>query len=61
MDIDYPVTCLLLSGKKIDMNTCFDIHMVVEDGAPKHTAPEESYKLEDYVEICLHCKYHRND
>ncbi len=60
MDIKYPVPCPLI-GRKIDMNVCFDIHMVVEQCAPKHTAPEEIIAIPNYADICKNCKYHRND
>lgn len=60
-NIVYPVTCPLMNDKKIDEDTCFDIHMVVHGGTPKWTAPEEIYEKSNYEEICFNCKYHRYD
>ncbi|NLS84154.1 MAG: hypothetical protein GXZ14_00870 [Ruminococcaceae bacterium] len=60
MNINYPVECPLM-GKKIDMDTCFDIHMVVCGDAPKWTAPAEIYATADYVGVCNACQYHRDD
>ena len=60
MEIKYPVQCPLM-GCKIDMGTCFDIHMVVCNQAPKWTAPKEIYEFENYVDICNKCPYHRDD
>lgn len=61
MDIEYPVKCPLMGNREIDMDTCFDIHMVVEGTAPKHTAPQDIFKHENYAVICNECKFHRND
>ena len=61
MDIKYPVCCPLMGGQKIDIGTCFDIHMVVCGEAPKYTAPKEIYSHKDYENICNSCQYHRND
>lgn len=61
MDIRYPVSCPLLDGRKIDMDTCFDIHMVVCGEAPRWTAPSGIYEKEDYVNICNSCEFHRDD
>lgn len=45
----------------IDEGTCFDIHMVIEDGAPKWTAPEKAMNNLNFKEICLKCPNHRED
>lgn len=37
---------------------CFDIHSVVEDGAPRCTAPEKAVRTKDFEKICLHCRHH---
>jgi hypothetical protein len=58
--INYPVECPLMN-KKIEENTCFDIHMVVSGEAPKYTAPEEIFNVLNYQSVCKNCKYHRND
>lgn len=50
-----------LMGELIDEGTCFDIHMVIEDGAPSWTAPEKAVKNPKLKEICLKCPNHRND
>ncbi|MFI3231200.1 MAG: hypothetical protein R3Y29_06610 [bacterium] len=50
-----------LMDEVIEYIVCFDIHMVVERLAPKWTAPEKIYKIEDYENICLNCKNHRFD
>lgn len=61
MDINYPVLCPLMGGKEIDINTCFDIHMVVSSEAPEYTAPQEIYRHSDYRAVCNACPNHRND
>lgn len=64
MIINYPVKCDLLDNEPIDMDTCFDIHMVVAKQAPKWTAPERIFTNRNETEvyaICNKCKYHRND
>lgn len=64
MNINYPVKCDLLNSDLIDMDTCFDIHMVVAEQAPKWTAPERIFENRDEAEvrsICNKCRYHRND
>lgn len=61
MDINYPVNCPLMGNKPIDMDTCFDIHMVVRGEAPIRTAPAEIFDSADFAEICNRCKYHRED
>lgn len=60
MDIKYPVHCPLM-GKEIDMNTCFDIHVVVEGAAPKWVAPKKIYETKNYEEVCNSCQFHRDD
>lgn len=60
MDIKYPVDCPLMETK-IDMDECFDIHMVVEGWAPTYTAPRKATEKEGYKDICLNCPFHRND
>ena len=60
MEIQYPVPCPLM-GRKIDDDTCFDIHCVVEGGTPLYVAPKEIFQYKNYREICLACQYHRDD
>lgn len=60
MDIEYPVMCPLMMAT-IDMNICFDIHMVVAGEAPVWTAPIEATSVEKFKEICKTCQYHRED
>lgn len=50
-----------LTQKMIDDVECFDIHMVVEGGAPEFTSPKEAVQRPDYKEICLRCPHHRDD
>lgn len=50
-----------LMGETIDDAICFDIHMVVDGGAPEFTAPEKAVKTPGYRDICLNCKNHRDD
>ena len=45
----------------IDDAICFDIHMVVDGGAPEYTAPEKAIQTPGYKDICLNCPNHRND
>lgn len=61
MDIKYPVSCPLMGGKHIDEIICFDIHSVVDAGAPKYTAPQIAVCRDDFKEICRNCQYHRDD
>lgn len=60
MEIEYPVPCPLME-EKIDIGTCFDIHMVVERAAPAYTAPKKAVNTDNFREICLACPYHRDD
>lgn len=50
-----------LMGKSIEEVECFDIHMVVEGGAPEFTAPEKAVQTPGFREICLNCPNHRFD
>ena len=61
MDIKYPVFCPLMDNELIEEEVCFDIHMVVDAGAPERTAPAKATSKERYKEICRNCKYHRDD
>ena len=61
MDIEYPVKCPLLGNQLVEMDVCFDIHMVVCGEAPRYTAPREIYEHEDFENICERCQYHRDD
>ncbi len=54
------VDCPLM-GEAIDDVICFDIHMVVEGGAPESTAPKKAIQTSGYKEICLKCPNHRED
>lgn len=59
--IKYPINCPLMDNDLIDEGTCFDIHMVVSGEAPRFTVPEKIFHKNNYVEICMKCKYHRFD
>lgn len=61
VDFEYPVRCPLMGNAPIEMDVCFDIHMVVLGEAPRWTAPDEIYKTPDYVDVCNNCQFHRND
>lgn len=50
-----------LMGESIDDAVCFDIHMVVDGGAPEFTAPEKAIQTPRFREICLKCPNHRED
>lgn len=54
------VKCPLMEAV-IDDVVCFDIHMVVDGGAPEYTAPEKAVRTPGYKEICLKCPNHRDD
>lgn len=60
MDIKYPVNCPLI-GKEIDEETCFDIHCVVDGGAPDDIAPEEVFNDKNFRDTCKACVFHRDD
>lgn len=61
MDINYPVSCPLMDNELIEEEICFDIHMVVDAGAPERTAPAKAVNTDGFREICRKCKYHRDD
>ncbi|MBQ3257818.1 MAG: hypothetical protein IJA67_10440 [Oscillospiraceae bacterium] len=61
MVINYPVKCPLMNEQEIPEEVCFDIHGVVDWGAPKHTAPNEAFSQDGYKEICRSCQFHRDD
>lgn len=44
----------------IEDEDCFDVHMVIE-GAPERTALKKIVDTQDYKNICLNCKYHKNE
>lgn len=50
-----------LMGEEIDVAICFDICMVVDDGAPKWTVPQRAFDSYDYEKICSKCPNHRDD
>lgn len=54
------VECPLMEDT-IDDVVCFDIHMVVDGGAPEFTAPEKAVQTPGFREICLKCPNHRED
>lgn len=54
------VNCPLMEAV-IDDVICFDIHMVVDGGAPEYTAPKKATQTSGYKEICLKCPNHRED
>lgn len=54
------IDCPLMESD-IDDVICFDIHMVVDGGAPEYTAPEKAIQVPGYREICLRCPHHRED
>lgn len=45
--------------KKIEDSICFDISMVAEGIAPPRTAPTAAISVENFKEICLNCKNHK--
>lgn len=61
MDIKYPVVCPLMDNEKIEEEICFDIHSVVDAGAPKYTAPDLAMEKKNFKEICRTCPFHRYD
>ena len=61
MDIKYPVRCPLMDNEFIEEEICFDIHSVVDAGAPKYTAPKKAVSKESFQDICRECPYHRYD
>lgn len=54
------VKCPLMEDT-IDDVICFDIHMVVDGGAPEYTAPKKVVQTPGFREICLRCPNHRDD
>ena len=54
------VMCPLME-KEIEDSLCFDISMVSEGMAPERTVDTKIRKIQNYKEICLRCKNHRND
>ena len=61
MDIRYPVACPLMGGEEITGEVCFDIHSVVDAGAPKWSAPSKAMNTPNFEQICRECPYHRDD
>ncbi len=55
------MSCPLVNGEIIHYPECFDVHCVLEDGAPKWTAREDMFNHEDWKDICLKCPYHYHD
>ena len=48
-------------NKIINQRDCFDVQMVIQDGAPEHTALKEIINNKEYKKICRNCKYYRED
>lgn len=61
MAIKYPVKCPLMDGSEIEEEICFDIHGVVDWGAPTYTAPNRAVSKDGFKEICRSCPNHRDD
>lgn len=58
--MEFNVFCPLM-GMKIENEICFDISMVVDDGAPDWSAPKEALLVPNFKEICTKCPSHRDD
>lgn len=54
MKIDCP-----LMKDLIDDEICFDITMVAEGMSPERTIPKLVRDIQDYKQICLSCKFHK--
>jgi len=50
-----------LMKSDIENGICFDIQMVVQDGAPIWTAPEKAVAIENFKAICKACERYRED
>ena len=61
MEIKYPVCCPLMDNQYIEEEICFDVHCVVDAGAPQYIAPKIVVTKENFKEICKKCPYHRDD
>lgn len=60
MESDRVVFCPILN-RQIKVAVCFDICMVVDDGAPEWSAPGEALAVPGFREICSSCPNHRED
>lgn len=47
-----------LVDKVISTDECFDICMVIEDGAPRRTAPAGAFDKDNCETVCQNCPYH---
>lgn len=48
-----------IAGRVIDDAECFDVHMVVEEGAPLWSAPQDIVNMPDFRQQCLSCPHHQ--
>lgn len=53
------VFCPLLETDLDTNGLCFDISMVVDGISKKSEAPKEIFKIKNYKEICINCRYHK--
>ena len=47
-----------IAGRLIDDRECFDVHMVIEEGAPLWSAPQDIVGKPDFRRQCLSCAYY---
>ncbi len=47
-----------IMNREIDGYTCYEIHMVIDGGAPARIAPPEVTATKDYKNICYNCPRH---
>lgn len=49
-----------VAGRMIDDAECFDVYMVVEEGAPLWSAPQDIVNKPDFRKQCLACQHHHD-
>lgn len=57
---DDKIKCELVD-REITDGECFDVHMVIENGAPLWTAPQDIVTIPDFKKKCKRCKYYNRD
>lgn len=50
-----------VGDRLIDDAECFDVYMVIEEGAPSWSAPQDIINVPDFEKKCKQCKYYESD
>ncbi len=49
-----------IARRIIEDAECFDVHMVIQEGAPPWSAPQDVVDKPDFMQKCLSCPNHKD-